>query len=537
MMFRSLAQSSLFTLVCGVFSVQAAETVTANCLSAYAKQSYGVAAEVCRIEAESGSAESAFTLAVLYAKGLSVPMDHTESVRWLRLAAESGHDEAAYNLAMAYTRGDGVDADMAQAVVWFKRSSDAGNAKAQRDLATLYASGFGVEKDQMQAFLLYKASAEQGVVVSQLKTGLMLLRGEGVAKDRDEARIWLKKAASAGDAIAQYTLGLLSSDSEPGASAAWYRKSAAQGNGYAMHNLSLFYLHGRGVKQSYSTALDWAEKSIAAGVAESKGLQQQILQLMGDSKPAAYQYVVVRDNAWLNGKHDEDYLIQISRQPTEKSAYNYLKKHQVAGPVGIYRETLPEQISYIVTYGDYRDIKSAKAAIVTLPESVQKFKPWVRSYENLKQATADVLQEPTVLNVESRASASKVDEIEIVSKPKAEQPRAHVVEAPVEQFGLQPATWLLEKPKKRITVQLMALPSAKMSDVKRYVKRHGLEKETVYYETQRDAGPYIVVLLQQEFRSMSAANDLVKTLPSAVQRSKPWVRTFGSLQSKYRPLK
>ncbi len=530
MMFRSLTQSGLLALVCGVFSVQAENAVTDNCLSAYAKQSYSAASIACRMEAESGSAESAFTLAVLNAKGLGIPVDHGESVRWLTVAAEAGHDEAAYNLAMAYTQGDGIAADMAQAVTWFKRSAGAGNAKAQRDLATLYARGFGVEKDSMQAFLLYKASAEQGVVVSQLQTGLMLLRGEGVEKDSEEAGQWLEKAAKAGDGIAQYTLGLLLSDSQPGASASWYRKASEQGNGYAMHNLSLFYLHGRGVKQNYSTALNWAEKSIAAGVSESKGLQQQILQQMGDKQPAAHQYVVVRDHAWLDGKPNEDYLIQISRQPTEKAAYGYLKKHQVTGPVGIYRETLPNQTSYIVTYGDYRDITSAKAAIGRLPESVQKFKPWVRSYENLKQATVD---SPAAQSAEPATIAAKSrKEEQVVTKPQTKE----IAVQTERSYGLKSAAWLLEKPKKGIAVQLMAMPSNRLSDIQRYLKRHGLEKDTVYYETQRDAGPHMVVLLAREFPTSSDARASVRQLPAAVQRAKPWVRPFGALQSKYRPV-
>ncbi|MCO4757604.1 MAG: SEL1-like repeat protein [Oceanospirillaceae bacterium] len=528
MMFKSLTRSGLLALVCGVFSAQAADAVTDNCLGAYAKQHYSAAAIACRMEAESGSAESAFTLAVLNAKGLGIPVDHGESVRWLTLAAEAGHDEAAYNLAMAYTQGDGITADIAQAVAWFTRSASAGNAKAQRDLATLYARGFGVEKDPMQAFLLYKASAEQGVVVSQLQTGLMLLRGEGVEKDSEEASRWLEKAAKAGDGIAQYTLGLLLSDSQPGASANWYRKASAQGNGYAMHNLSLFYLHGRGVKQNYSTALNWAEKSIAAGVSESKGLQQQILQQMGDKQPAAHQYVVVRDHAWLDGKPNEDYLIQISRQPTEKAAYGYLKKHRVTGPVGIYRETLPNQTSYIVTYGDYRDITSAKAAISRLPESVQKFKPWVRSYENLKQAKAD---SPAAQSAEpaSIAAESRKEE-QVVAKSQTKE----IAVQTGRSYGLKSAAWLLEKPTKGIAVQLMAMPSNRLREIQRYLKRHGLEKDTVYYETQRDAGPYMVVLLAREFTTTSAARASVRKLPSAVQRSKPWVRPFGALQSKYR---
>lgn len=532
MTFISLARSSLFVMMCGVVSVNAADKVKNNCLGAYSKQAYSNAASVCREEAEQGSAESAFTLAVLYAKGLGQPQDLSKAIQWLRVAANAGHSEAAYNLGMAYTRGDSVAIDIAEAVRWFKQASEAGNAKAKRDLATLYVNGYGVEKDTTQGFLLYKESAEQGLVLSQLQTGLMLLRGEGVARNPEEAKIWLTWAAKAGDPTAQYTMGLLLSDSNPEASSAWYRKASAQGNGYAMHNLALFYLYGRGgVQQDYTKALNWAEKSIAAGVFESKGLKQQILQLMGENRPDPHQYVVVRDAQWLAAKPNEDFLIQISRQNSEKAAYAYLKKHKVTGPIGIYRESLAAKTTYIVTYGDYRDLKSAKEAIKTLPAGVQKYKPWVRSYKSLKQVLVDA---PSAERAESAVVAeSKPETQAATSKTRVLSTVAADAAAP---GPLQPASWLLSKPKTAIAVQLMAVPSEREREIKAYLKRHGLQDVAVYYETQRDAGPYMVVVLKRVFNTTAAARKAVAKLPAAVKRAKPWVRTFGSLQSKYRPL-
>ena len=82
----------------------------------------------------------------------------------------------------------------------------------------------------------------------------------------------------------------------------------------------------------------------------------------------------------------------------------------------------------------------------------------------------------------------------------------------------------------------MAVPSSREGEIKSYLQRHGLTDSAVYYETQRDAGPYLVVVLSREFNTTSEARRAVAKLPAAVKRSKPWVRTFGSLQSKYRPL-
>ncbi len=522
MAYRSTVIFSLCALLAGPFSAVAAEKASDTCLGAYSKKAYNSALSACLNEAQNDSSESAFTLAVIHAKGLAGEVDSKQAVHWLNVAAEAGHHEAAYNLAMAYLRGESGAVDMRSAVAWLKRSAELGNAKAQRDLATLYSKGEGVERDLSAAFQLYKKSAAHGVVVSQLKTGLMLLRGQGVAKDPEEARSWIGKAAEAGDPTAQYTLGVLLTDSDPAAGAEWYRKSALRGNGYAMHNLALFYLKGHGVEQNYDTALDWAEKSSAAGVTESEGVKQKILQLVAATKPEPEESILVRGPDWLQEKPDDGYVIQISRQPSEKSAYAYLKKHNVTGPVGIYREPKGDKSTYILTYGDYRDLSVARNMIGTLPEGVQKFKPWVRSYKNLKQSLVvptSVAGDPAKISVEQKQP--------FASLPESDAGAVH---------GLQPASWLLSKPKKSIAVQILAIQGDREAYVQAYLKKHGLEKHTVYYRTQRIAGPYLVVVLNREFESSAEARRVVAQLPEAVQRAKPWVRNFSAMQSKYRPL-
>lgn len=81
----------------------------------------------------------------------------------------------------------------------------------------------------------------------------------------------------------------------------------------------------------------------------------------------------------------------------------------------------------------------------------------------------------------------------------------------------------------------MAVPSARQSELRAYLKRHKLQGKTVQYETQRDAGLYTVLLYGKDFQRASDARNEIKTLPLAVQRSKPWVRRYGSLQDIYRP--
>ncbi len=56
----------------------------------------------------------------MYGKGLGVPQDFAEAVKWYHKAAEQGYAAAQYNLGIMYGNGQGVPQDDAHAYMWFK---------------------------------------------------------------------------------------------------------------------------------------------------------------------------------------------------------------------------------------------------------------------------------------------------------------------------------------------------------------------------------------------------------------------------------
>jgi uncharacterized protein len=72
----------------------------------------------------------------------------------------------------------------------------------------------------------------------------------------------MQQKAAEGDAVAQVTLGALFYSAGMGGDAApWLRKSAEQGNSFAMTILGDIYLKGLGVPQDYSEAAKWSLKA------------------------------------------------------------------------------------------------------------------------------------------------------------------------------------------------------------------------------------------------------------------------------------
>ncbi len=78
-----------------------------------------------------GDAGAQSLLGLKYARGVGVPEDDVEAVRWYRLAAEQGHAEAQWLLGTMYGHGDGVPEDDVLAYMWFNLSGAQGHVSAQ----------------------------------------------------------------------------------------------------------------------------------------------------------------------------------------------------------------------------------------------------------------------------------------------------------------------------------------------------------------------------------------------------------------------
>ena len=114
--------------------------------------------------------------------------------------------------------------------------------------------------------------ANDGHADAQAYLGLRYITG----KDRSytDALIWFRKAAAQGNGYGQAGLGwmyvmgrgVLQSDTE---AVAWFRKAADQGNPIGQFNLGMMFLHGIGVSQSNFEAVMWFRKSAEQGNGEA----------------------------------------------------------------------------------------------------------------------------------------------------------------------------------------------------------------------------------------------------------------------------
>jgi hypothetical protein len=112
--------------------------------------------------AEAGDLEAAALLGDFLMNPANGPANQPEARKWLALAAREGSAQTLYSLGVLYDKGVGVARDASEAVKWFSLAADQRDPTAQLNLGILYhpKGPAGVEKDVESArrWLTYAAN-------------------------------------------------------------------------------------------------------------------------------------------------------------------------------------------------------------------------------------------------------------------------------------------------------------------------------------------------------------------------------------------
>ncbi len=126
--------------------------------------------------------------------GDGVPRDVQTGTTWFQLAAAAGSPMAAFTLGVLYERGISVERDSAKAVEWYRKAAAGNVAAAKHNLALMLRDGKGVAQDGPKALELLRAAAHQGMTASMFTLGDMYERGGAVLKDPAAALAWFSIA-------------------------------------------------------------------------------------------------------------------------------------------------------------------------------------------------------------------------------------------------------------------------------------------------------------------------------------------------------
>ena len=134
-------------------------------VDAFKRADYAAALREFEPLAIAGDASAQTNLGLLYSKGIGVPQNDAEAVKWYRYAAEQGHAVAQNNLGALYINGLGGPKDPILGLAWLLLSAEGGyQAAVEGRFRRSQPDGLGVVGDgAVVVALVGVGTAPQGI--------------------------------------------------------------------------------------------------------------------------------------------------------------------------------------------------------------------------------------------------------------------------------------------------------------------------------------------------------------------------------------
>ncbi len=129
---------------------------------AYSAGDYATALTEWQELADSGDANAAYGMGLMYGNGFGVDMLDDQALKYYEIAAEQGHADAQFNLAVMHQNGWGVPQSDENANKWYHLAADQGTTAAQIALGRYYAMDFLDSYDPIEAYMWFRLAEELG---------------------------------------------------------------------------------------------------------------------------------------------------------------------------------------------------------------------------------------------------------------------------------------------------------------------------------------------------------------------------------------
>lgn len=190
-----------------------------------------------------------------------VAKDYDAAGTKFRKAAEKGSAKAKYMLGVCCYDGSGMDEDWDAAFRWFYEAAKQDDPDALYRLGVCCEQAVGTERDMEKALFCWGKAAKLGHAESQRRAGELAITEFGEFDDGVEL---LRKSAAQGNPFAMRFLGFVYAGKERAESESWYKKAAEalyqaakQGDPRAQHDLAGLYRDGLGVSKDPAEADKW----------------------------------------------------------------------------------------------------------------------------------------------------------------------------------------------------------------------------------------------------------------------------------------
>ena len=160
--------------------------------NAYSAGDYATALSEWQELADSGDANAAYGMGLMYGNGFGVDMLDDQAIKYYTIAADQGHADAQFNLAVMYQNGWGVPQSDEVANKWYLKAANQGVTAAQISLGRYYSMDFLDSYDPVVAYLWFSLAEDLGDIDAASKREFIESRmtAEQIAEGDSRVDAW-----------------------------------------------------------------------------------------------------------------------------------------------------------------------------------------------------------------------------------------------------------------------------------------------------------------------------------------------------------
>jgi len=203
---------------------------------------------------------------------------------------------------------------------------------------------------------------------------------------------------------------------------------------------------------------------------------------------------------WITRQNKNHFTLQLLGSFNKTTLTNYFKKYSLKNDAAIFTRTLKGKTWYTLIYGSYPTKAAAQAAAKALPKGMAK--TWARSFASI----TPTLEKQKILSQTKNETVSSTNNL-----------------IPENKDG-----WLWSQDPRHYTLQLTA--GTNKQAIQSYITRHKLQSKAAYFHHLRDGKDWYILIFGR-FSDYSKAKQAIKQLPEAIQKTRPWPRSFSAIHA------
>ncbi len=226
------------------------------------------------------------------------------------------------------------------------------------------------------------------------------------------------------------------------------------------------------------------------------------------SKPATHAKQGFNGKKWITKQDPKHFTLQLLSSQHKNSLLAFAKQHGLQGDLAWFARLHHKRPWYALIQGRYPHRAQAERAAKMMIKNIPTIKPWIRPFADIQKIINQetVTPPPAAIDTASTPPLSPKDKT-------------------------SNAAWLWSQDPSHYTLQLLG--GRTEAGILRFIRQHKLGGKAVYYRTLRNNRPWYI-LVYNNYPDHARAKAAIANLPGSLHKTRPWPRSFASIQAELR---